>query len=856
MSKLIDALNRLQSKRAHDVRSPDVQESSGMETDQVVVTSTGGWDDAIEQTQKGNGPQDPLPSKIIHPESWLSILRKEYLQGYVRLGGGAVKFVVLQTPEDHASLTVQLGQQSQEEGFVFSKVDSRYTKAHMIDRLFHKVARQLDWDELAHQYVVRLLTERGYQVPATRAEFSLSSVATLNERKEPLLRRDLQTWLEEALESDVQLCREFRMAVLRLCLAQFESGESDRILAEAVKEWLCGELRLVSGVKKALIFQKVVRHNARYLFSSLTHWLRLTGKSGLVMSLDISRYLVSKRPKESDRTWYYSPSAVLDLYDMLRQYIDTAHEIEGLMLVVLAPPEFLSDSKRGLERYQALKNRIYDDVRDTRRKNPLVPLVRLSSDSAVTSFCHLGTGSVADHEEECFSARHVIEGLRAGVPNRYVVETLGCPQNEIEGRFRRLLEGTQQNATAGQCSKGMIIEGGFGSGKSHVLEFLQKLAVESNFICSRVVISKETPLYHPVRMFHAAVESSIIPDRKGEVLAEIASQCEVWMPRYKDFSTWVNSAESQMDARFAATLFLYERMGTDQELGYRMTRFWSGDPLGMGDLKKYLKECGAAGRYAFGKISAAELALQRFRFASRLMKAAGYAGWIVFVDEAEVIGRYATKQRTKSYIELARMLGGLGEVENPGMGVVVALTDDFKSEVLEGKGDRINIPETLRSSQSVDDQTLADQAELGMKMIESHRIPLEGPSESMIHQTYHTVRDLHVKAHHWRDWDHDAIAPTIEIESGVRMREYVKSWITELDLKRLFPEEAVEIEVATMSSQYVEDKVLATVTEEKMEDDAVVDGSAESSDTMSPSEPVPCYASSIEQPVTESLPSS
>ena len=67
------------------------------------------------------------------------------------------------------------------------------------------------------------------------------------------------------------------------------------------------------------------------------------------------------------------------------------------------------------------------------------------------------------------------------------------------------------------------MEGSFGSGKSHVLEYLQNVALESNFICSRVVISKETPLYHPVRMFHAAIESAVIPDKKGEVLAELGS---------------------------------------------------------------------------------------------------------------------------------------------------------------------------------------------------------------------------------------------------------------------------------------------------------------------------------------------
>ena len=822
MSKLIDALNRLQTLRSDDdLTELDSLQSSTENFQDPMLTSEIGVEaevlSTVQEPVRVEKESVPEPAMEIHPKTWLEILRKEYLQSYLRNGGGAVKFVVLPDADSQKALSQDLGQDARQENFVVAKVDARYTKAHMVDRLFHKVAKQLDWDELAYHYVVRLLVDHGYQVPAERKEFTLHHVATLNERKEPLLRRDLQTWLEEKIEGDPNLCREFRMAVIRLCLAQLESGESDRVLANAVKDWLCGELRLISGVKKALIFQKVVRHNARYLLSSLTHWLRLSGKDGLIISLDISRYLVSKRPAEPDRTFYYSPTAVLDLYDMLRQFIDTSDELKSFMMVVLAPPEFLTDARRGVNRYEALKHRIWDDVRDKHHPNPLVPLVRLSADS--TSFQSLTVGSPvpSDGQKDGLMARRVIEGLRAGVPNRHIVKALGCPQGEIEWRFRRLMEGTQQNISTGLCSKGLIVEGSFGSGKSHVLEYLQNVALESNFICSRVVISKETPLYHPVRMFHAAIESAVIPDKKGEVLAELGSQCDAWDPKYKSFSAWVNSNESGIDPRFAATLFLHERMGTDQELGYRMARFWTGDPLGVGELKKYLKECGIAGRYSFGKISMMELASQRFQFASRLMQAAGYAGWILLVDEVEVIGRYSVNQRAKSYAELARLVGGQDKISYPGIGVVVALTDDFQKEVLQGKGDMEKIPQRLRADASEVGEKLAEQAEMGMNLVESRRIPIEGPTETLIQQTHETVRSLHVKAHHWRDWDHSAIAPTIEVVPGTRMREYVKRWITALDLKRLVPDEAVEIEVANLQPSYDEDRVLTSAAHDDTE---------------------------------------
>jgi hypothetical protein len=41
---------------------------------------------------------------------------------------------------------------------------------------------------------------------------------------------------------------------------------------------------------------------------------------------------------------------------------------------------------------------------------------------------------------------------------------------------------------------------------------------------------------------------------------------------------------------------------------------------------------GAAGLYNFTPITARELARQRFRFAARLLRAAGHKGWVILFD--------------------------------------------------------------------------------------------------------------------------------------------------------------------------------------------------------------------------------
>lgn len=748
---------------------------------------------------------------------WLTVLRKEYLQGYVRQGGSVVKFAVNADEECGRTLLQGLRQAAEDEGYQFAKADAQYTKIHMVDRLFHKIAKQIDWDGLAFEFVRGLLTQNGYQIPPSREEFTLQHVASLNDREETLLRRELRTWLERSLYRNSSMCLEFRMAMIRLCLAQLDLGEPNPFLANAVKEWLCGELRLLSSLKEALIFQKVGRHNARHMLASLTAWLRMVGKQGLVLTLDISRYLASKRPAGSDTTFFYSPGAAMDMYEALRQFVDSTDEIEGLMLVVSAPEEFISDTRRGVCRYEALKLRVWDDVRDKYRENPFAPLVHVTSRHDTASVGPIeNLLSNWSFDESAVLSRRALEALRSGVPNQDAVQVLGCTQPDIEGKFRRMLEQARESVANGSTTTGLLLDGGFGTGKTHLLEFLQHMALEQQFVCSRVVISKETPLYSLAKMFRAALEHAEIPGKRGGTLNEIAGELNFQSPHYADFYEWVHTTGGELDSRFAATLFLYERMVNDRELCQPLVRFWGGDPISNAQLKRYLQGCCANHPYSFDKIPAADLALQRFKFVARLMKAAGYAGWILFIDEAELIGRYSFKQRARSYVEMARWMGKLDASSyadlgyKSGLASVIALTDDFQSAILEEKGDREKIPVKLRSGGSSSDALLADQAEQGMRIIERDRVRLTGPYDRMVEEIHDKIRRIHASAYSWAP----PAANSVERLSSTRMREYVKGWITEWDLKRLAPDQAVEIEVTGLQQDYSEDLDLETPTEE------------------------------------------
>ncbi len=314
---------------------------------------------------------------MIRPADYLAFLRAEYLADFVRAGGAAVKFVV---PLDGASLPEfagELAEAARAEGYLFARVDAKEVKVHMVDKLFFDVARQVPWDELARTVVLRALEELRFELPGEGAPLAIETLAAANRYDARELRRDLSRRLQQEILGDYLLSQEFRTAMLRLCQAQVDPGAAAQHDRTAVLEWLRGDLRLLSSLKAAGIFQRIGRHSARHLLLSLARWVTLAGRAGLVLDLDITRYAVARRGSAGEGL-YYTKAAAMDAYEVLRQLIDATDELVSCFVLVGCAPEFLSDDARGLAAYHALKLRIWDEVHDRRRTNPLSALVRVS----------------------------------------------------------------------------------------------------------------------------------------------------------------------------------------------------------------------------------------------------------------------------------------------------------------------------------------------------------------------------------------------------------------------------------------------------------------------------------------------
>ncbi|MBA3606419.1 MAG: DUF2791 family P-loop domain-containing protein [Acidimicrobiia bacterium] len=317
---------------------------------------------------------------MIAVDEYAEFLHDEYLDTYIAGGGAAVKFVVAADTAETDRFSLLVRQRAVASGYTAVRVDAVDVRVHMMDQVFFSIAEQIDWDALAAHRVRATFAAVAYPVPDGAADISVEAVAAAHDVDAGELTRDVNRQLQRDVFHDFAMVQEFRIAMLRLCQAQLRTGQVTEAEHSAVLEWLRGQLRLISVLRTAMIFRRIGRHNARQMLFSLAHWLAVNGRVGLLVEVDVRRFGFARRPQIEERHGlYYTKAALLDGYELLRQLVDNTDELGHCCVVVVTAPEFVADANRGVDAYQALKLRIYDEVRDRNRDNPYSSLVRIGA---------------------------------------------------------------------------------------------------------------------------------------------------------------------------------------------------------------------------------------------------------------------------------------------------------------------------------------------------------------------------------------------------------------------------------------------------------------------------------------------
>lgn len=393
-------------------------------------------------------------------------------------------------------------------------------------------------------------------------------------------------------------------------------------------------------------------------------------------------------------------------------------------------------------------------------------------------------------------ARTAIEALRAGVPNRAAIRQMGTEQTGIEHAFEQVLAAAW--ADIGHADAGIGLAGGFGTGKSHMLGYLAEVARQQGFVVSRVVVSKETPLSHPGHVLAAALRGAALPDRPDDPTAACVTALRERPEALDALEAAVSTPEAGFPPIFAACLFLLRRASTTPEMLRRIARLWAGARVSTPAIRQALTAAGAGRMFSLKPVPAAAMTEQLTRFVPLLFRAAGYAGWCILLDELELIGRYTPLQRALSYAWLGAWLGLEGAPRVPGIVTAYAITDDFATAVINARLDSEKLPErlTLKGRDAEAALALAGIHHIERTVLQHRLLP---PTLDDLAVCHDKVLRLYSAAYAWP-------APPLppgERTSSRTMRQYIKGWITQWDLRRLDGTDVLLIS-GSIASDYTE----------------------------------------------------
>lgn len=319
-------------------------------------------------------------SPAIQLEEWLQVIRREYLEDYVRAGGAAVKFPVACAAMPIATIVDRVTHVASESGYLVATVSAAAVRIHLIEKLFAAVAAQIPWEELATERLRQIAAEHFAVPPVFDGRPVAEQIAAAAGVDAAYVRTVLESAIGKHVFQDRDLARDFRIAMTWLCRARLSGGEEGASWQREIRAWLGGRVTAMSNMRPFQIYTRIGRTNARHHFESLFTWIRRVDRPGLVIAVDGTRLTATSRM--NDGSVNYTRSSLVDAYEVFRQFVDTTDHLTGVLVVVVTDEGFLDieTGSRGLGAYPALMNRVYDEVHDRNLVNPMASLVRIASE--------------------------------------------------------------------------------------------------------------------------------------------------------------------------------------------------------------------------------------------------------------------------------------------------------------------------------------------------------------------------------------------------------------------------------------------------------------------------------------------
>ena len=362
-----------------------------------------------------------------------------------------------------------------------------------------------------------------------------------------------------------------------------------------------------------------------------------------------------------------------------------------------------------------------------------------------------------------FEARHVIEALRSGIPSHAV----GQYFSEARPGIMREISGHLDEACETGKSGGMIIAGKYGEGKTHLLNTVFNMAHSNNMVVSYLSLSKETPFDKLYLVYQKLMNNTFLPKRMQPGFMGILEKMTPGSPAVSDLLLY---AAKQLETDKLYYLLRSYLNTEDPDERFMLQADIEGDFIGNVPLKQIYKRIFNEKVKYNVNFSKTKNCGDYFAFLSRFFRKMGYNGWVILIDETELIGRLGKKARLNAYRNMAEFL--LPSERMEGVYSLFALGASYSEDVVEGKHEFEALAE-LYPGQEEPMKTV-----LNMIVKAPQLVPL---TEKEIDEILRKIQMFHGRAY---DWNPDVSVETLAAATrsgGYLLRTKLRAAIEFLD---------------------------------------------------------------------------
>ncbi len=323
-------------------------------------------------------------------------------------------------------------------------------------------------------------------------------------------------------------------------------------------------------------------------------------------------------------------------------------------------------------------------------------------------------------------ARHIIEALRSGIPSRAVGQYFSEARPRI---MKEISDRLDQVCDQGKSS-GMIISGKYGEGKTHLLNTVFNLAHSNNMVVSYLSLSKETPMDKLYLVYQKIIRNTYLPMRRQPGFMHELEKVSANSPIANEMLLY---AVKHLETDKLYYLFRSYLNTEDSDEKFLLQADLEGDFIANAPLKKIYRPV----KYNTNFTKTRHCG-DYFSFMSHLFLQMGYHGWVILIDETELMGRLGKKARLNAYRNMAQFL--LPEKCPESAFTIFALSASYTEDVIEGKHEYENL-EAIYPDEPEPIKTVLDLLVRAPQLL-----PL---TKDEVNEVLCKIQDFHGRAYGW-----------------------------------------------------------------------------------------------------------